>query len=415
MNLSDNPPPSDDSDVLQRVRIHSAAVDSALPDLVGQDIRKQAALLGTTSIVKRRRTPFLVAAASVVAVGGLAAYGLSKQSETQQIRTSADTTSLTTAAPTSGATSTPSTSSSIEPADPLDALTPRPVGPGEFGSSELRFLPPADGDFAVSSGAQILMSEADLAPPVALPTRTQRVSLRAADPSDRRGITIEASTFENEAGVDLFLAAEPTAHGTAGEPMAFSGIEGMWSEEEGFAPFSAGNPMRAIVTARVRIGDSTIVDVAAADVSRQEIESLLASLSFDADGNLQSPPAPAGFTAGETIESQRTASAASSDFLSMVLVGPDGEQVELGVFAREDESLGAPSLEVGQSWAETALFGETVVGLVGPDAIFVLTNFDGQVSEAELIALAASLEKVDDATWIERLAIAPLTHNPVMG
>ncbi|MEL7207352.1 MAG: hypothetical protein AAGK32_03810 [Actinomycetota bacterium] len=233
---------------------------------------------------------------------------------------------------------------------------------------------------------------------------------------------ILATTYADEAAADAVIEAEPTTHGIAGEPIDVDGRSGRWLEQEGFAPFSAGNPMRIIGVARIRLDATTVLDIAATDVPRTEIETLISSIALAADGSLEAPTPPAGFDGVEPIEGRSPISAmtdpSASDYLSMTLAGVNGEQIDLSISAEEvDADVGSAHFETptGYGWIEFGLFRETIVSFVGPDATFVLANYDGQVPADELVALAESMQLVDDDVWAERLAIAPLFKAPVSG
>lgn len=427
MNTYENPVTSDEeSDLLERLKQHGASVDGALPTMTGPRIREDAAMIDDSSVVRRRRTGFLVAAAAVVVLGGVAVWGVNRSTDRQQVGVAADG-DQTTESTVDDSSQSPaqSTTTVVEDEtqrattaeDPMTALLPSQVDAVDFGPPDLRYLPSTDSGYVVASGGHVLLSEANLESPAAVPTRTQRVSMKASSADDRRGIVIIVSTFADTAAADLVVAAEPTARGVAGDPMDFDGITGAWFAEEGFAPFSAGNPMRTIGSARVRIGASMVVDVATADVVREDIEALLASLVFDEGGSLETPVPPAGFSTADPIEGASLLYSANEDYLGFTLAGANGEQVELEVLPNVPATRPAAEFSTasGDGWVETGLFGQTIVTLVRSDVVMVMTNYTGQVSVEELIALGEAIEKVDDVAWVERLSIAPLYRNPVTG
>ncbi len=61
------------------------------------------------------------------------------------------------------------------------------------------------------------------------------------------------------------------------------------------------------------------------------------------------------------------------------------------------------------------MFREDIITVVLDDVALLLTNYDGQLTADDLISLVDQIEPVDEATWIERLEIAPLYKAPVHG
>ncbi len=436
MNPYDDLQPDErDGDLLRRIKDHAAVVDHALPSISGADVRRSvdatASAATTSGITSRGRAPFLAAAAAMAIVVGAGAVGLSRSSTSEPL----EATPSTDATPAVVASEPDEVDDVVdeevdvddqvdevehEPAASPPDLMPRPVEAADFGAEEIRYLPSADSGFVVSTGSQVLLSEAELPPEAATPVRWQRVALPASDPSDRRSVIVRATTYADEAAANALIEAEPTSHGVAGEPMDVDGRLGAWHEAEGFAPFSAGNPMRVLGFARVRLDATTVLDIAAPDVSRAEVEQLIASISLAGDGSLELPTAPAGFDTPEPIEGlspiETMNRPAASDYLSLTLAGVDGEQIDLSVSlepAGSDRATAHVDTPTGYGWIEFGLFRETVVTFVGADATFVLANYDGQVSADELIAVAQSMELVDGQAWVERLAIAPLFKAPV--
>ena len=432
MKLSDEAMPEPgDVKIVERVRDHAEVIERAVPVISGSDIRHAptATLTAIDSRLQRSRRPFLAAAAAAVVIvgGGIAAVTLGNDNagtDTQvEAADSLDVTADATNPSTTEAAAEATTEVDEAPAQedgPVDMM-PIPVTAADFGTADMRLLPPPDSDFTVATGSRLLLSESDIPPAVATPVRTQRVALPTVDPADRRAILIIVSTYADEAEADALIAAEPTAHGSAGDPADIDGLPGAWHEEEGFAPFSAGNPMQTIRTLRLRLDPTTVLDVATPDVSRAEIEALVGSLTFSDDGTLGSPTPPAGFAEAEPIDGLSPRAVindpAASDYLSLTLVGLNGEQVELTV-SPETAGLSPAGAHFedgnGYGWVEAGLFGEKVVSLVTADATLILHSYDGLTSADDLVALARSIEPVDDETWAERLAIAPLYDAPVM-
>lgn len=414
-----------DSEVVRRLNEHGDAIERALPSISGSEIRRALPVASSPTRVTRNRTPFLVAAAvaALVVGGGIAMLTLGRaDSDTRLEASPTATTEVEEAEQPDPETPTEVTEPERDPATSTGAvdLTPIPVTPAEFGTAEVRFLPAADSGFAVASGSRVLLSTSDLAPTVATPVRTQRLAMPAADPTDRRAVMVLVSTYATEADVDAFLEDEPTAHGDVGEPADFDGRQGTWFETEGFAPFSAGTPMRTIRTLRLHLDPTTVVDVAAPDVSRAEIEALVASLTFADDGSLESPPAPAGFEEAQPIDGLSPGAVindpSAADQLSLTLVGANGEQVELTISpdsAGLDPAGAHHEDPSGYGWIEFGLFREVVVSFVSDDVTLELRSFNGQMSADEMLELARSVEPVDDDSWAERLAVASLFDAPV--
>ncbi|MGH1490225.1 MAG: hypothetical protein ACRBK7_12670 [Acidimicrobiales bacterium] len=431
----------EDSDTLRRVRAHADAVDRSLPELSGAEIRQNATMAVLSTGGARGRGPFLAAAAALVIVGGAVVFAFGRSNNTSELQAAtpaqavdanavdANTEDVETAdVDTGGAEPEPE----VAPAEPDEDLSetegepspprsfpdlrPIPVAAADFGAAELRYLPTTDSGFVVASGSRMLLSEAELGPELARPVRIQRVSLPATDPADRRGIVMVMSTYASQAEADALIEAEPTTHGS-GEPADITGLAGAWKEVEGFAPHSAGNPMRVIRTLRVRLNAETVLDVAAADVSRTEIEGLVSSLVISEEGLLETPTPPVGFDSAEPVTARSLIDQESvSDYLSLGLVGGNSERVSLDISADLDGLTAADAhfeSAAGYGWIEAGLFGETVVSFVGPDVALRLVNYDGQVTVDELVALAAAIEPVDDETWAEQLAIAQLFDAPV--
>lgn len=412
----------EDVEVVRRVGDHADAIDRALPVISGPDIRGALGVTSSSTKVERSRTPFLAAAAAVVVAGGIAATTLGRGGTDTQLEATpfesaeVESTDQTIPVPPPETTEPEGGPSELDAAD----MMPIPVAAADFGTAEVRFLPPSDSGFAVASGSRVLLSRGSLEPAVATPTRTQRLAMPTIDPADRRSVLVIVSNYADEAEADAVVEAEPTPGGLAGESADIGGRQGSWHEDEGFAPFSAGNPMRTIRTLRVRLDPTTVLDVVAPDVSRAEIEALVASLTFSDDGSLEKPTPLAGFVADEPIDGWSPSAAiiepSASDYLSLVLVGVNGEQVDLTISA---ESAGLSAVgahfddDTGYGWIEAGPFRETTVSFVGEHVTLVLRSYDGQVSADELVELARSIQPVNDEVWVERLAIATLFDAPV--
>ena len=447
-----------DGDLLWRIQDHAAVVEGAVPPISGADVRRSVDATATSptdapatvpattadstssSRANRGRAPFLAAAAAVVIAVGAGAFALNRSSDSEPLEVNpaaetieaddgdeADEVDDGVQAATvddleQDPTDEPVDEVEQEPTAGVPDLRPEQVKAADFGADEIRYLPSSDSGFVVSSGSQVLLSEADLSPEAATPIRWQRVSLPATDQTDRRSILVHVTTYVDGAAADALIEAEPTSHGVAGEPMDVAGRLGAWHQVEGFAPFSAGNPMRVIGVARVRLGSASVLDVAATDVPRAEIEQFIASITLTGDGSLEPPVAPVGFDSAEVIDGvspvETRSRPSASDYLSLTLVGESGEQVELSVSLEpidSDETTAHFVTPTGYGWIEHGLFRETIVTFVGANAAFIFANYDGQVAADELITIAESMELVDSEAWVERLAIAPLFKAPVGG
>lgn len=450
MNQSNDP--HGDELVIRRVKEHADAVDRKLPKLSGEQIRS-GELVQPSDVVRsetelvqvqpsfRSRLPFLAAAAAILAaVGAVVVVNATADDQATQLQAApAASTDQTTSTPTPTTTEAPTTEATTavdttdpaaseenalqdegadETVDPASAFMAVPVAAEDF-SPDVRYLPNPDSGFVVASGGYVLLGEAVLGGDPLTDARQQRVAMRAEQAGDRRAVLINLSTFETAAEADAVLAAEPTMHGEPGEAVEINGQPGAWSEHEGFAPYSSGNPMHIIRSLRLRYGPTSVLDITAPSVDRVELEAVVSSLVIDADGTLQDVSPPIGFESGtptEGVHPGQQLSWAGPNFLELSLTGVDGEELEVSISPASVEMDAASVFEStnGQGWIETGLFGEPMLYVIGPDLTIRVTSYDGQMTIEEMIAVADSIEPVDDATWAERLAIAPLYQSPVM-
>ena len=311
----------------------------------------------------------------------------------------------------------------------VDAM-PIPVPPDEVGPIEGRRLPDTALGYRLVSAAQVLLSDHDPEGETIDPVSMVRTWIPAADTSDRRSISVVASTFASKADADAAVRAEPTPRGQEGEPIEIDGMVGAYTTEEAFQPMTDGSDRQDLLAIRIRYDEVTVLDVAAVDTPLAELTALVVGAEAD-DGGLEFPIVPTGFGSARSYTHPSVWALADehgTDVLSLGFFGPDGSarySIEIvavdGLLddSRVDEAEADVVTEQGVGFVVPGLFRELGMVWIGPDfaAHVVRSGGDGPDSDAgridELMALSSSLHPVTAADWTAAMVGIQGFHVPV--
>jgi len=357
-------------------------------------------------------------------LGGLGLVSAMQNEEPeQQISAFEDESDDDTASLSEGETAAPSPSTT-EPDEipPIEDVIPRTASAEDVGPAEARLLPPEDTGYQLLEAAQLLYSEAalGLVPP------TPNLPGLSAFYSDNEGngsLRLHLATYGEPTDADLAMALAESHPYLQTDLIDENGLSGVWiGNEQGFAPYvGSAADQSTIGTAEIRLDDHRVLTVVGIDLSRELALSLALQL-IAAEVDDAFPPAPAGYT-GPTITAGPAFPTFRVDADQLVLTLSDratGELVEVMVQTADTNASVTETGETadvigatGMGWYDVGLWGGVHVTWVRPDLNVELTSPTGNVSHEQLVALAGSLEMLDESQWIERTAGATLVRTPV--